>query len=183
MSQPSGFSLYDKQTYPILNNPVNGRVNLVEQPSTDVIFNMQEKINIKNKATEFRDPLVGIWENNVLEQVFFSKENVQIIQNGIRAGVYKLSRNNFIIPPQNIDTLKIIMRSTYLQYAQHKVDNITKQVERLNQLVWDYAVPTVYKELVGYYKYCQDQSRIALPLEIPREVDRDFKQLELKPWF
>lgn len=161
----------------------NGRVNIVEPPSPNIVFQMQERIGIKNKATEYREALAGTWESNVLAQVFFSAENIQIIQNGLRAGVHKMSDNKFVIAPQNIDTLKVIMRSIYLQYAEHRVNDITGQVERLNKLVLDYAVPSVYNETVGYIKYCQDQSTLVVPLEIPRHHDRLYKQLELKPWF
>lgn len=158
----------------------NGRMNLMEQPSTDAVFKMQEKIAIKNKSTEYRDALGGTWESNVLAQVYFSAGNVQIIQNALRAGVYKASHNKFIIAPQNVDTLKIIMRSIYLQHAEHREDDITGQVERLNQLVLDYAVPSVYNSTVSYMKYCQDQSTLVVPLELPRSHDRDYKQLEQK---
>ena len=161
----------------------NGRVNIVEPPSPDIVFKMQEKIALKNQATEYREAIGGVWESNVLSQVFFSKENVQILQNGLRAGVYKASGDKYIIAPQNVDTLKIIMRSIYLQYAEHYPDKITEQVERLNKLVLDYAVPTVYNETVGYLKYCQDQSTLVVPLEPPRHNDRQYKQLELKKWF
>jgi hypothetical protein len=160
----------------------NGRVNLVDEPNPEIIFKMQERLAIKNKTTEFREALDGIWESNLLAQVYFSTANIQIIQNALRAGVYKKSENRFVIPPQNIDTLKIIMRSIYLQYAEHRETDITGQVERLNQLVLDYAIPTVYNEAVGYMKYCQDQSTLVVPLEIPRHHDREYKQLELKPW-
>lgn len=160
----------------------NGRVNIIEAPSPDVQFKMQERLAVKNKTTEFREALDGIWESNVIAQVFFSEGNIQILQNGLRAGVYKKSENRFVIAPQNIDTLKVIMRSIYLQYAEHYADNVTGQVERLNFLVWDYAVPTVYNEAVGYVKYCQDQSSLVVPLEQPRHHDRQYKQLELKPW-
>ena len=161
----------------------NGRVNIVEPPSPDIVFKMQEKIALKNRPTEYREALGGTWETNVLSQVFFSKENVQILQNGLRAGVYKSSGDKYIIAPQNVDTLKIIMRSIYLQYAEHYPDKITEQVERLNQMVLDYAVPTVYNETVGYLKYCQDQSTLVVPLELPRHHDRHYKQLEQKKWF
>lgn len=160
----------------------NGRVNIIEQPSLDAQFKMQERLAIKNKTTEYREALDGIWETNILSQVFFSAGNVQILQNGLRAGVYKRSNKKFVIGPQNIDTLKIIMRSIYLQYAEHRETDITEQVERLNQLVWDYAIPTVYNEAVGYVKYCHDQSSLVVPLEIPRHHDREYKQLEMKPW-
>jgi len=161
----------------------NGRVNIAEPPSPDIRFQMQEKIAVKNKTSEYREALAGTWETNSLSQVYFSAENIQIVQNGLRAGVYKASDEKFVIAPQNIDTLKIIMRSIYLQYAEHYPNNITGQVERLNKLVLDYAIPTVYNETMGYLKYCQDQSTLVVPLELPRHHDRQYKQLELKKWF
>jgi hypothetical protein len=143
---------------------------------------MQEKISTRNRPTEFREAVGGIWESNVLAQVFFSADNIQIIQNGLRAGVYKMSNNKYIIAPQNIDNLKIIMRSIYLQYAEHYETDITGQVEHLNTLVLDYAVPSVYGEATGYAKYLEDQSTLVVPLQLPQHHDREYKQLELKPW-
>jgi hypothetical protein len=160
----------------------NGRVNLIEQPDTSVLFSMQEKIAIRNKATEFREALTGVWESTTLSNLYFSAENIQIIQNGLRAGVYQMSNEKYIIAPQNVDTLKIIMRSIYLQYAEHRLDDITGQIERLNKLVLDYAVPAVFGEATGYEKYCQDQSTLVVPLQLPIHADREYKQLMLKPF-
>ena len=85
-----------------------------------------------------------------------------------------------MIGPQNIDNLKIIMRSIYLQYAEHYPNNITDQICRLNDLVLGYAVPAVYKEAIGYKNYVRDQSTIAMPMELPKQNDRDYKQNEFK---
>lgn len=161
----------------------NGRVDIIQEPPANIRFQMQEKIAVKNKATAYREALTGTWENNVLAQVFFSAENVQILQNGIRAGVNKMSNGQINVPPQNIDSLKIIMRSTYMQYVEHYAENITKQVERLNEIVLDYCVKSVYGEAVGYLKYCQDQSSLVVPFDRPVPTDREYKQLELKPFF
>ena len=161
----------------------NGRVNILEPPSPEIRFQMQEKIAIKNKTSEYREALGGIWESNVLAQVYFSAGNIQILQNGLRAGVHKMSKEEFVIPEQNIDNLKIIMRSIYLQYAEHHETNITSQVERLNKLVLEYAIPAVYNEAIAYMKYCQDQSSLVMPFDLPRHHDREYKQLELKKWF
>jgi hypothetical protein len=168
----------------ILNNmPINGRVNIIEPEFPDIVFRMQERIAVKNKATEYRGALSGILEDNLLSKVFFSTENTQIIQNALRAGVYNLSNQKYIIPPQNIEILKVVMRSIYLQYAEHRKDKIREQIERLNQLVLDYCIPTVYSEAVGYEKYLFDQSTLVVPLELPRHHDRQYKQLQLKRWF
>jgi hypothetical protein len=129
--------------------------------------------------------MAGVLEDNLLSRVFFSSGNLQILQNGLRAGVYEMSvEKKLIVPPQNIDHLKIIMRSMYLQYAEHREDNsVTKQVEELNKIVLDYVIPVVYNETIGYLKYMEDQSTLVQPLEVPKLVDRDYKTLELKRWF
>jgi len=162
----------------------NGRVNIISQPDPSAVFKMQERIALKNKTTEYRNALAGNdWEDNLLARTFFSAENIQIIQNGLRAGVYEMSNHAIVVPPQNLDQLKIIMRSTYLQNAQHYETNIRGQIEDLNKLVLDFAIPAVYGEARGYLKYMQDQSSLVMPLEIPKHHDRQYKQLELKPWF
>jgi hypothetical protein len=186
----SDFSLLNESNYNVDGNTMiidtsryNGRINIAEPVVPNIRFQMHEKIAVKNRTTEYRGAIGGIWESNVLAQVFFSAENIQIIQNGLRAGVYEMSNQQYVIAPQNLDTLKIIMRSIYLQYAEHYEKDITGQVERLNKLVWDYAVPAVYNEAIGYVKYCEDQSTLVVPLEMPRQIDRNFKQLEMKEWF
>ena len=159
----------------------NGRVNVMDVPS-GYGFQMSERIGIKNKTTEYRDPMTGILEDNMLSKVYFSEGNIQILQNGLRAGVYDMSEQKIVLPPQNIDNLKIIMRSYYLQYAGHTSESVTKQAQDLNRMVLDYIVPTLYNEAIGYMKYREDQSTLVKPLARPLPADRVYKQLELKPW-
>ena len=163
------------------NSNLNGRVNIIDIPQK-VLFEMQEKIAVKNKTSEYREALQGIWEDSMLSKAYFSKENIQIAQNGIRAGVHKMSNEKYIIAPQNIDTLKIIMRSIFIQHAEHNENDITGQIVKLNNLVLDYAVLNVYNEIDGYVKYCRDQSTLVVPMELPKQVDREFRQLEMKKW-
>lgn len=165
------------------NTKYNGRVNLMEPEDKDARFKMFERISVKNKATEYRESMAHVWEENVLSQVFFSAENIQIIQNAIRKGVFDMSKGEYIVPNQNIDALKIIMRSTYLTYAEHHQNDITGQVERLNKLVLNYCVPFVFNETKFYMQYLKDQSTIAMPFDKSNKNDRVYKQLEPKFWF
>jgi hypothetical protein len=160
----------------------NGRVNIVEPPNFNLQCSMQERIAVKNKTTEYRNALYGVQESTQLSNVYFSSKNIQIVQNGLRAGVYKMSNNKYVIAPQNMDVLKIIMRSVYLQHALNQPDDIAGQVAKLNKYVLEYAVPNVYNEAVGYEKYREDQSTLVVPLELPRQSDRDFKQMEMHNW-
>ena len=166
-----------------MNTYNKSRINIAE-PDPLALFRMQEKIAQQSRSTSYYSALAGNkTENNPLANAFFSQGNVQILQNGLRAGVYAMSKNTIVIPPQNVDQLKIIMRSTYLQNAEHRDDRITQEIERLNKLVLDFAVPRVHGEVIGYYKYLQDQSTLAMPFDRPVRPDRVYKQLELKPYF
>jgi len=166
------------QPKPIIQNVerYNGRVNIVD-PSPNVVFKMQEKMELREKTTNYREALTGTMENTVLSNAYFSKENIQMIHNGLRAGVYTASDNKYIVPPQNIDIIKSVMRTIFLQYAEHKPDKIREQIEALNKLVLDHLVPALYNETIGYVKYCRDQSTLAMPLEHPKQTDRDYKEL------
>ena len=159
-----------------------GRINLVQPPDKQLHFDMIEKISIKNKSTDYRGALNGELEERQLSKLYFSAENIQIIQNALKSGVFTLSKERYKLPNQNVDNLKIVMRSFFLDYAKFHPDNITKQIEELNKLVIDYSVPKLYNEAVSYEKYCYDQSTMAKPLELQKNVDRDFKQLEIKPF-
>ena len=174
---------YVERQLNIMNNttPYNGRVNIEEPENPNARFEMFEKIAIKNKATEYRDPLVGVWEDGILSKVFFSAENIQIVQNGLKGGVFRKSGDRkLVIPNQNIDVLKQVMRHMFIQYADFQPDNITQQVERINTIVLDYLVPKVYGEALGYLKYLEDASRLAVPIELPVQPDRVYKQLEMQ---
>ena len=163
-------------------NARNGRINILEV-DTAKQFSLYDKIPV-GKSTSYINALSGQQEKSLLSVVYFSKENIQIVHNAIRAGVYEKSNNLHVIGPQNIDTLKIIMRSIYLQNALNKPCDITKQVEDLNQMVVDFAVPQIMGEVKGYLKYKEDISTLVTPMSRPANMSRrGHKTLELKPFF
>jgi hypothetical protein len=159
----------------------NGRVD-IKTPNTSDLFKMYDKIPA-HQCTTFRNPTEGIWNDTVLSQVFFSRENVQIIQNGIRAGVYKRSNNQYIIGPQDCDSLKIIMRSVFLQHASNLPNNIPEQIAELNKIVLNYCIQQVYSEAQGYMKYIDDVSTLAVPIAHPVQASNTGREIEFKTWF
>jgi len=160
----------------------NGNTPIINEPDISIVLNMQERVAKEHRATAYQEAIAGEWELNVLAQVFFSAKNIEIIQNGIRAGVYQMSNNKFVISVPNPDTVKIIMRSIYMQHAEHNPNDITGQVVKLNNYVLAYAVPSTYNEAVGYLQYKEQKSKLAVPLEYQKSC-RDYKQLELPPRF
>lgn len=159
----------------------NGRVNILDNVNNSV-FQLYDKIPISEKTTNYRNALTGNMESNLLSDTFFSSGNILIIQHGIIAGVYERSNGKFQIGYQNQDTLKIIMRSIFLQHSKNRMDNITQQVEQLNKLVLDYCIPQICSEAQGFMKYKSDVSTLAVPLS--RAVSTySSNVLELKKFF
>ena len=159
----------------------NGRVNLLS-PATPNPLSLQDKIQVQDCST-YKDAMVGNWTDTPLSRAFFSKENIQILQNGIRAGVNKLSGGQYVIAQQSCDELKIVMRAQYLEHSSNLSYNIPQQIAAINTYVLNYCVPKVYSEAQGYLKYLHDASTLVVPIATPINVNVDDKTLELKPFF
>jgi len=162
-------------------NTYNGRVD-IKTPNTSKLFTMYDKIPA-HQCTTFRNPTEGLWDDTMLSNTFFSHENIQLIQNGIRAGVYKRSNGQYVIGAQDCDVLKVIMRSIFLQYAANKNQNISEQVDALNQIVLNYCIQQVYGEAQGYLKYLDDASTLVVPIAPPVMANNSDRELEFKSWF
>jgi hypothetical protein len=169
------------------NNPhsSNGRVNIMRtcaEPKTKDLFAMYDKIPTQQCAS-LREATLGIWDPTQLSELFFSEKNINIIQNGIRAGVYRKSNGQYIIGQQDCDSLKIIMRSIFLQFSANQETYITDQIRELNDLVLKYTVYQVYGEAQGYIKYLYDASNMYTPMAPPIMSSTSDKQLFLKSFF
>jgi hypothetical protein len=162
-------------------NLYNGRVD-IKTPNTQNLFAMYDKIPA-NQCSTYRNPTEGLWDNTLLSSLYFSKENIQIIQNGIRAGIYNKSKGQYTIPLQDCDALKIVMRSIFLQHAANQKHNVTEQIQQLNQMVLNYCIQQVYSEAQGYVKYINDVSTLAIPIAHPVMADNTDRELEFKRWF
>ena len=159
----------------------NGRVN-IKGPDTSYLFNMYDKIPANQCAT-FRNPTEGLWDDTDLSRAFFSKQNIQILQNGIRAGVHNKSNGQYLIGPQDCDSLQVVMRSVFLQNSANQPTQITEQIVQLNQLVLNYCIQQVYSEAQGYLTYMNDVSTLVVPLSNPIMTSNNDRELTLKPWF
>jgi len=133
-------------------------------------------------TSNYNDAMTGTWETSILSNTFFSTENQQIIQNGIRAGVYEKSKGKYVISQQSDVQLKMIMRGIFLEQSKNNTDNIQEQIQELNQSVLKFCIPKVYSEAQGYLHYLKDASTLAIPMAKP--IHQSTKQtLELKPFF
>jgi len=167
-----------------MNNPedyfniLNGRVNLLDPNlNTATIYNDDEKLyNEKNVNIINRN-----YSGTCLSELFFSNENVEILQQGIRNSVFNISEGQFKIGNQCERELKIIMRSYYLQYGKNLDYNILEQIKELNTMVIRWSVDEIIKNIKQYIEYKKSVSTLPLPMEravLPSQ--KGTKTLEIK---
>ena len=163
------------------NSRTNGKINILG-PNISAKFNMMDKIPV-NVNTDYTNMLTGTFEKTTLSNVYFSQKNIQIIQNGLRKGVYDKSNKTLLVDEQPTDQIVSVMRSMFFQYSKNLEDNIPQQVEELNKYVINFCVNQVYTEAVAYLKYKEDSSKMYSIMNAPLYSSKTNKTLELKPWF
>ena len=156
----------------------NGKVNIMG-PNIATQFSMMDRIPI-NTNTNYQTVLVGTFERSQLSEKYFSKNNIDLIQNSIRKGVYDKSKQRILIDKQPEDQIVLVMRSMYLQYSKNLDINISKQIEELNNHVLNYCITSVYNEAVAYLKYKEDASSMHKPMQHPIYSNKTNKTLEQK---
>ncbi len=161
-------------------NTVNGRVDLVtpvKQPGWAQQMQQQGANN-----TFHREALYGRITRTPVSDMFFSPQNIDILQEGIRYKVYK--DTDVVIGRQSDQELKIIMTSMFFRYARHVANDIVGQVRELNSHVINYAVKEVLTNLKQYIAYRRDASTMPLPMDNPQLMGtKGTKTLEIKNFF
>jgi hypothetical protein len=159
----------------------NGKIDITG-PNISAKFSMMDKIPI-NTNTNYQNVLTGNFERSKLSDAYFSKQNIQIIQNGIRKGVYDKSQYRILVDNQPEDQIVTVMRAMYLQNSKNLETNISQQIKELNNLVLTYCINNVFNEAVAYLKYKEDASTMHRPMQHPIYSNKTNKTLEQKAWF
>ena len=159
----------------------NGKINITG-PNIYAKFSMMDKIPL-NTNTNYQNVLTGNFERSKLSDSYFSRQNIQIIQNGVRKGVYDKSQSRILVDNQPEDQIVTVMRAMYLQYSKNLEINIPEQIADLNNLVLNYCINNVFNEAVAYLKYKEDASTMHIPMQHPIYSNKTNKTLEQKAWF
>ena len=159
----------------------NGKVNIMG-PKIATLFSMMDKIPL-NANTNYQNVLAGNFERSTLSDTYFSKQNIQSIQYGIRKGVYDKSQQRISVDEQPEDQIVTVMRAMYLQYSKNLSSNIQQQISDLNTRVLNFCITNVFNEAVAYLKYKEDASNMHIPIMHPIYSNKTNKVLEQKPWF
>lgn len=153
----AAYSPYDNATR------YNGFVDIMSQSTPLQIPAYQRKPT--DNSTFYAEAVQGTFKPTKLSNLFFSCNNIDVLQDGLRYRVYKDSGNKYIIGRQSDQDMKVIMRSIYLQYGRNLDTDVVGQVRELNGRVLDWAVPEVLSNVKQYDKYKKDISTLPVPLE------------------
>jgi hypothetical protein len=165
-----------------MNYQNNGRINLVDRqiyPEYQMFHQKKEGLNeFKNEAVK------SILQKNPLSDVFFSKQNIDYLQNKIIQTVYELTNGQHRIGRQSDIELEIVMRSIYLQFSLNQSSNLREQIRQLDEKVIDEVCPGIITAVKQYLQYKQDITNMPQPIELPKtETIKGEKSLQLPPWF
>lgn len=113
----------------------------------------------KGNEYNYGNILRGTHKKNLLNQVFFSKQNMINLDARLRYTVYKMSDGQYSLGPQEMTELLIIMRSIYLTYATNytpSVDEVRNQVKYLNDIVVSTTAPKLFALTSQHLRYLED---------------------------
>lgn len=145
------------------------RRNVIGAITDNAPYHMFEENGLK--PTTFRkQATAGIIECNLLNQVFLSQENIDLLQDKIRYSVWRASDKKFVIDRQDQIELELIMRSIYLQYSKNLQYNIKEQVEELNDIVLQETIPKILSQVQAHVYYLFDASTQPVPLSHPQSM-------------
>lgn len=158
---------------PLTNMPAgpnNGRVVFASRPSAGGGGPPPATFGFQQQGDELAkyDLMRGNWEETPLSDTFFGVRNIDFLQNRIIEEVYRRSGNKqWKIDKQDVNELKIIMRSMFYQYARNLPTDIQGQVEELNNIVIEWAVPRIMSEIQHHIYYLNDIDKMPVPLARP----------------
>lgn len=112
-------------------------------------------------------------DSSTLSQIFYSKENIDILNKQIVLTVFKKTKGKIRIPNQSLDDLKIVMRWVYVNYGRNLPFKIKEQISSLNKRVVCEVVPNLITASNQYLDYLRDIQKPLDPLPRPVNVSRD----------
>ena len=137
------------------NMQYNGRLFLTPKGNNVKSYDL-----FKNSSKEACgvDNLFTNQEKTDLSLSYFSKTNLDKLQNKIIESVLVNSNGEYRIGRQSDLQLQIIMRSIYLTYGKNATTNINQQIEVLNEKVLQETLKSIMPSIKQYLYYKKDIS-------------------------
>lgn len=150
--------------------------DLVSPGSFDINTN-ENQISGSNTRFLFKN----LYGETLLTFLFFSKKNIENIQNVVKFIVNR--EIGYVIDNQSMTELLIIMRAIFLEYSFHPklitenmpekekqllLKKYTEEVSRLNTIVINQIVPKIVSQVQQYIDYLRDASQQPYQMDNPK---------------
>ena len=126
----------------------------------DYFGKYNEALNEKNKD----------YQGYILEEVFFSNKNIEIIQKQLIMFIYNESNKKYLIPKQKNESIIIVMKYIFNTYAQHLPFKVKEQIAQLNDKVVGEIAADIISNLNSKEIYLKDINRQPELLDRPLNV-------------
>lgn len=101
--------------------------------------------------------VIGMVQPSKLSRIFFSQQNISLIQKSIKEIIAKKTHGQYIVEKdQDMNDLIVAMRSVYLTYSRFLDFDIEKQIRNLNLKLLNYIIPDMITALKQQYAYLKD---------------------------
>ena len=141
---------------------MNKKIDIITAP---FLFFQDHKNNYRQYA---QDSLKGLQDDNLLSTVFFSPENIEIIQQRLIKGVFNASNKQYLIGKQSEQDLMVVMRAIYLQNATFATcTNIANQIDNLDNIVVNNLVPNIMSAVIFNREYLRTINNPIQPIDRP----------------
>jgi hypothetical protein len=107
-----------------------------------------------------------------LNLIFFSEENVEIIQKQLILYVFEKTNKNILVPRQDPLSLKIVMKYFFNEAARFMGTNYTEQVAKLNNLVTHHIGKGMLVMARQHVKYVDEISKPREMIPLPINVNK-----------
>lgn len=125
--------------------------------------------NIRNEMIK-NQIRISECEQNVLEDTFFSDENMDLINKQLIISVFKKTNGYIKISEQSKSSLLIIMRYVFIEYAKHLPYNIAEQIKELNCRVVNEVVPNIITNATQHINYIAEINGPRKVISLPQNV-------------
>jgi len=108
-----------------------------------------------------------------LEDLFFSEENIDLINKQLILAVWKNSNNKYKIGYQDRDKLLIVMRYVFIENSKNLPFKYAEQIKNLNCIVVNEILQNVITNFEQKLGYLRDIERRGDPPPLPQSTNKN----------
>ncbi len=117
-------------------------------------------------------------EQGDLENVFFSDENISLINKQLILSVFKKTNGRIKISEQSKENLIIVMRYVFLEHSRHLPYDIAGQIKELNCRVVGEVLPNIITNANQRIDYLDEINNPRKLLPLPVNVNKSNRNLQ-----